>query len=238
MAKRDRVEERDTTLDDLKTGVTLRAGHPVILLVGGHGHPAQPDDDGDEGTGATAAPQDPTGEAPSGDGPGEEGGGGTHDEGHDDEGGATAPAPQMGDEIDFQLVSQAGKPRPGVEFEITVPDGSKRAGKSDAEGKVHFGALTDGDCVISLPDVRALPDAKAQDGRVAYADGMKVPVNKPTVIELPPGTHRARLSGAHFETAKTFLLPSAMAGIRELRELYDTLGGGMSVLSSGHTDTV
>ncbi|MGZ6143952.1 MAG: carboxypeptidase regulatory-like domain-containing protein, partial [Myxococcales bacterium] len=118
------------------------------------------------------------------------------------------------------------------------PDGGKRAGKTGADGKLHLDGVAKGSCQLSLPDVKAAASPAAAAGRIAYADGVAIPTGTPAVVETPAAVHRARLSGIHFETAKTFLLPTAMNGIRQLRSLYDSFGADLSVLCSGHTDTV
>ena len=57
-------------------------------------------------------------------------------------------------------------------------------------------------------------------------------------IEPPPVVlRRVRLHGALFDTNKTFVLPSAMYGIRGLKRYYDH-HSGMSLLVTGHSDTV
>jgi outer membrane protein OmpA-like peptidoglycan-associated protein len=50
-----------------------------------------------------------------------------------------------------------------------------------------------------------------------------------------PSTVRVRMVGMLFESDKTFVLPSAMAGIRELKQVYDQ-HAGKTVLVSGHAD--
>ena len=57
------------------------------------------------------------------------------------------------------------------------------------------------------------------------------------VVELPPRLIRVRLSGLMFETDKTFLLPSAMQGIRGLVDLYSD-HEDLSVVITGHADRV
>jgi outer membrane protein OmpA-like peptidoglycan-associated protein len=73
---------------------------------------------------------------------------------------------------------------------------------------------------------------------VAYAvGGLKVAIGRAEHVELPVRAVRGRLTGMLFETDKTFLLPSAMRGIRNLRLLYDEYPR-LEVLVTGHTDTV
>jgi outer membrane protein OmpA-like peptidoglycan-associated protein len=50
-----------------------------------------------------------------------------------------------------------------------------------------------------------------------------------------PKVRRARLSGLNFDTDKTFLLPSAMVGIRQLVKLFKSFEGLLAVVD-GHTD--
>ncbi|MBS2021264.1 MAG: OmpA family protein [Deltaproteobacteria bacterium] len=247
----DKTEQRHVSMDDLEAGVTAKAGHPLILLVGGQGGGGTGDDPtGDEGSNgtATAPPDDPTGPP---DVTGDEGGGGTtQDEGGSgDEGVPDAPP---GGKIDLQLVSVSGKPVPNMEVEVSVPGGSKRAGKTDANG--HF--LVEGNlpasglCFLLVPDV---PGGDDEGAHVDHADeaahggetgdhfkyqpNLPLAIGGTPVVELPARVSRGKLTGAHFETDKTFLLPSAMAGIRELRALYESFGP-KAVIVSGHTDTV
>src|SRR5262249_46267357 len=54
-------------------------------------------------------------------------------------------------------------------------------------------------------------------------------------IILPARLVRVRLVGMLFETDKSFLLPSSMPGIRQLKSIYDE-HIGKTVLVSGHAD--
>jgi hypothetical protein len=65
---------------------------------------------------------------------------------------------------------------------------------------------------------------------------LEVQIGQQSRVELPPRVLRARLTGVLFETAKTFVLPSAMHGIRQLVRFYND-HPGVHVLVSGHTDT-
>src|SRR4051812_43293620 len=67
------------------------------------------------------------------------------------------------------------------------------------------------------------------------ASGVSVAVGAHHVIVVPSPVVRARVVGMLFETDKTFLLPTAMPGIRRLRDLYDR-NAGAQVLVSGHAD--
>ncbi|HXJ23024.1 MAG TPA: OmpA family protein [Polyangia bacterium] len=66
--------------------------------------------------------------------------------------------------------------------------------------------------------------------------GLTLPTGARYKIVLPPLVFRVRLVGLLFDTDKTFLLPSSMAGIRRLNELYQD-HTGKTVLVSGHADT-
>ncbi|MEZ5357234.1 MAG: OmpA family protein [Candidatus Zixiibacteriota bacterium] len=58
-------------------------------------------------------------------------------------------------------------------------------------------------------------------------------VSRLTVV--PMESRRLRLMGLYFDTEKSFLLPSAMAGIRKIREVYDKKAFP-ELLCVGHTD--
>jgi outer membrane protein OmpA-like peptidoglycan-associated protein len=144
--------------------------------------------------------------------------------------------------LDLQLVRASGAAAAGFEVELTLPDGTKVAGKTDSDG--HFIAKDlpkSGDCKLQVPDVdEAAPAASTPTpaaGHLAYQKDLALPIGKPAVVELPPRVHRGELTGMHFETDKTFLLDSAMPGIRQLVTIYGSFGAE-SVLLVGHTDTV
>jgi outer membrane protein OmpA-like peptidoglycan-associated protein len=65
--------------------------------------------------------------------------------------------------------------------------------------------------------------------------GLDLPTGAHYKIIVPAQIVRARLVGILFETDKTFLLPSAMPGIRSLKQFYDG-HVGKTVLVSGHAD--
>ena len=64
---------------------------------------------------------------------------------------------------------------------------------------------------------------------------VNVTIGSPTNVELPPTVYRGRLVGMLFDSDKTFLLPSAIRGIKELKQLYDRYPGSQ-VLVVGHAD--
>jgi N-acetyl-anhydromuramyl-L-alanine amidase AmpD/outer membrane protein OmpA-like peptidoglycan-associated protein len=154
-------------------------------------------------------------------------------------GAAGGPAPATtADQVDVQLVNVAGAPQADVEVELTLPDGDKRAGKTDSAGHFRVEGLTvKGKARAEVPDVLVAAPAPASDpSRVRYvAGGVDVPIGKASVVELPPRVRRCRMHGMHFDTDKTFLLPTAMVGIRQLVKLYKSFQG-ITALVNGHTD--
>lgn len=65
--------------------------------------------------------------------------------------------------------------------------------------------------------------------------GVTVTIGKAQQVELPPEVTRVRLTGMLFENDRTFLLPSAMEGIRGLVDLYKQHPKLEGVIT-GHTD--
>ena len=229
MALESNVEERDVSKDEIKAGVQLRAGHQVVLIIGGTGHPAH--DDEEPGPDTPGHTQDPPGDPSQPDHPGSDP--------QPDRPPQPEPAPTPHDALDAIVVSAAGAPQKNVEWEVTLPDGSKRAGRTGDGGSIHLENLPPkAQCTLDLPDLDAEKTVSAPAaGRVRYQPNLALQAGTSTQVELPPRVRSGRLTGLHFETAKTFLLPSAMAGIRTLRSLYDSYGADLSVLVSGHTDT-
>ncbi|HYV67554.1 MAG TPA: carboxypeptidase regulatory-like domain-containing protein, partial [Myxococcales bacterium] len=152
---------------------------------------------------------------------------------------AAAAAESVGPgKLAVKVVNVAGDPQANLEFEITKPDGTMAAGKTDAKGAVNLDGLPDsGECTFDLPDVK--PAAKADPsvaGRVRFVEGgVKVKIGAASTVEVPARVRRCRLSGLNFDTNKTFLLPQAMTGIRQLVKLYKSFEG-IQGLIDGHTD--
>src|SRR6266404_9636211 len=73
-------------------------------------------------------------------------------------------------------------------------------------------------------------------GRVPYkTGGVTLAMGKRFAVEIPAPVFRARLTGLHFDTSKSFLLPGGIHGIRVLKRLHDA-HPGMRLLVTGHTD--
>jgi outer membrane protein OmpA-like peptidoglycan-associated protein/phage baseplate assembly protein gpV len=141
------------------------------------------------------------------------------------------------DELDVQLVNPAGTPQESVSVELTLPDGDLRTASTDSQGHLRLEGLTvSGNARLNLPGLKAIQADASTASRVRYVSGgVDVPIGSATVVELPAVVRRARLTGMHFDTGKTFLLPSAMDGMRRLVELYGSFKE-ISGLVNGHTD--
>jgi len=72
-------------------------------------------------------------------------------------------------------------------------------------------------------------------GPLPFLQGMTLQIGIPAQIQLPPRVFRGRLTGMLFDTDRSFLLPSALHGIRRLKHFYDD-HPGLEVLVVGHTD--
>lgn len=143
-------------------------------------------------------------------------------------------------EVQVQVVGIDGTPQPGLEFELTLPDGKKQAGKTDDQGSLKLSGLPkSGDCTLDLPDVKPASQADpSTPGRLRFVEGgIKVAIGAASVVEVPPRARRGRLTGLLFETNKAFLKPEAMTGIQMLKKLYKSVPK-LVVLVSGHTDRV
>ena len=237
MAQESSVEERDVSKDEIKAGVELRAGHKVTLIIGGSSHPPHPGGEpgpqpgGEPGPDTPGQTTDQPPDPPQPDGPGPKP--------VPDKPPKLEPAPTPHDALDVTVLSAAGAPQKNVEWEIALPDGTRRAGRTGGGGTIHLENLPPkAQCTLDLPDLDVeKTEAAAAAGRVRYQKDLALQAGTNSQVELPPRVRSGKLTGLHFETAKTFLLPSAMTGIRTLRALYDTFGADLSVLVSGHTDT-
>lgn len=57
--------------------------------------------------------------------------------------------------IEIQLVDSDGKPVPGMEYEIRLPDGSTRSGALDCRGTARCDGIVPGQCTIRFPTLDA-----------------------------------------------------------------------------------
>lgn len=93
--------------------------------------------------------------------------------------------------IEFHLVDAAGKPMGGVDYEVILPDGTSRTGKSDAEGFIRFPDNThEGEAKLKLfpkqghaPAAAGRPGKGPADPKPDLAAGL--PLGKPSGIPKP-----------------------------------------------------
>ncbi|OJH38724.1 hypothetical protein BON30_21065 [Cystobacter ferrugineus] len=57
--------------------------------------------------------------------------------------------------VEFELVDSEGEPLAGVGYKLTLPDGSTREGKVDAQGRVRVEGIEPGECVVTFPELDA-----------------------------------------------------------------------------------
>jgi hypothetical protein len=57
--------------------------------------------------------------------------------------------------IGIELVDDKGKPVPGEQYRIVLPDGSQEEDRLDAQGRAHINNIDPGECQISFPNVDA-----------------------------------------------------------------------------------
>ncbi|MBS2022675.1 MAG: hypothetical protein JST92_09710 [Deltaproteobacteria bacterium] len=157
-----KTEERHVSKDELKEGVTLKAGHPVILLVGGvPGEPDPTGDEGDEGGGTATGggtADGPTGPPDVPDDRGDEGEGQEADipgdEGNTGEEGTGAHEGHEG-VVEVTVRNAKGEPAAGVAYTLTLPDGTQRTGHTKSDGTIHEGGLpTEGECQLDFPELK------------------------------------------------------------------------------------
>lgn len=105
------------------------------------------------------------------------------------------------------LNGTGGKPASGISWQLTLPDGSVRSGKTGSNGRIAVDGVPSGDCKLVLPDLDgaaasggdpaqpapAQSDAPAQSGQPAPADqaqqsGQPAPADQPA---QPPANQTA-----------------------------------------------
>jgi type VI secretion system secreted protein VgrG len=55
--------------------------------------------------------------------------------------------------VEIELRDQAGKPVPGEQYQIELPDGSTTEGYLDAKGQARAEGIDPGNCKISFPNI-------------------------------------------------------------------------------------
>lgn len=148
--------------------------------------------------------------------------------------------PVAEDELAIVVVSARGRPLANVALDLTLPDGTRRRELTGDDGSyVRGGIATPGKAHVVLVDFDTVDDerpAPATPGARLYErGGVQAEVGTRMTLEVPPHALRARLIGMLFDTDKAFLLPQAMAGIRELARFY-AQHPELAVLVNGHAD--
>lgn len=166
---------------------------------------------------------------------------------------ATAPPPLP--LYDVVVVDDVGKPLPGVKLTLTH-GGQDHELTTDDNGVVLLPVDDPGVAPLVIADIDALRDQLKErwdspregtrvdendttDVRFVVADdeiSTLVDTETPFCISVQPYVFQVRATGTFFETNKTFLLPSALPGLREIRTIYEENSPG-TLLIVGHTDT-
>lgn len=66
---------------------------------------------------------------------------------------SSAPASGAAHWVEIELLDQAGKPVPGEQYQIELPDGSTVEGNLDAKGQARVEGIDPGNCKISFPNI-------------------------------------------------------------------------------------
>jgi outer membrane protein OmpA-like peptidoglycan-associated protein len=155
---------------------------------------------------------------------------------------------------EVQVVDHVGKPIEGIELELKIA-GEVQKKKTDGSGKVRVEDVPDeGSAFARLAKPKDARDAarprwEKGEPRTVEQSGdltlisfrgasptITLPAQMPHVIALVPSLVRLRLRGMYFETARSFLLPSATKGMRDVKRAYDEIEEP-TVLVVGHADT-
>jgi len=160
--------------------------------------------------------------------------------------------------FDVLLVDDVAQPLDGVALRFEV-NGKESVVTTDATGFARLVADEDGEGNVRIDDLSALRARMKPEWDKADRDKGHViePIDEhttvfairgdespratldtetPHVIRVQPYVFLARLKGMFFDTNKTFLLPSALRGLKDLRSIYDANSPG-KLLVVGHTDT-
>jgi outer membrane protein OmpA-like peptidoglycan-associated protein len=160
-----------------------------------------------------------------------------------------APAPAM-ERFAIEVLNAGGKPV--SDLTVTFDSAGSREGAStNARGIAHFIGPAGAPTSVSITSPKQLrnildghaPAAPVDPPASAVIQALAGPLSP---VSLKPGistklvitreVRRVRLVGMFFDTDKCFLRPSAMAGIRGIKEKYDEHPKS-NLLIVGHTDT-
>jgi outer membrane protein OmpA-like peptidoglycan-associated protein len=166
----------------------------------------------------------------------------------------TDETPAAAPHYELQLVDEVGEPISGVFLRLL--DGQHEATlTTDADGRAFRLARGSTSARVELADPTALKSllktrwAQAR-GKPRFKPGpdtititprdfgaaIALTTDAPALICIRPHVVLARLQGMFFDTNKSFLLPSALGQIAELKELYEQ-NPSSDLLIVGHTDT-
>jgi len=158
----------------------------------------------------------------------------------------SAPTPTTTNELqtfELEVLSHAGTPVANAFAELDVAGEGVRGLLTDNSGLARLELPVDPSTgMLTIPDVGVpmLPPellAPTVTGAVRWlGEPLQVPLGTRTTVQLPPRAFRARLAGMLFEISKSFLLPDALRGIRQVKSFYDRFPT-LQVLVVGHTDT-
>jgi outer membrane protein OmpA-like peptidoglycan-associated protein len=167
----------------------------------------------------------------------------------------TAKSPPPLPLFDLLVVDEVGQPLPGVAVTLTHL-GKDHELTTDDNGVVLLPVDAPGVATARITDLAALRDTlrarwnEPREGRrvessettaIAFlvadeAIATVIDAETPACLSIQPYVSQVRTVGALFDTNKTFLLPSALPGLQELRAIYEENDPG-TLLVVGHTDT-
>ncbi len=144
--------------------------------------------------------------------------------------------PQLG-KLSVELWDKRGKRRHAdAEYKIAGP--ASFEGKTDAEGRLLHEDVPPGDYTLTLTQKFAEELKLSPETYTASLVVLAGATGKPQIRRLGafPRCTMSRLRGLMFDTNKTFLLPTALPAMRQIRQHYEAHNPS-KLLIVGHTDT-
>lgn len=68
---------------------------------------------------------------------------------------AVPDCPNPKDWIEIQLVDDNDQPVANAAYQVKLPDGSVKTGRTDANGVARFAPIISGQCSVSFPEIHA-----------------------------------------------------------------------------------
>lgn len=162
-----------------------------------------------------------------------------------DKGGASVPIGEHG--VEVQVVNRVGRPQPDVFWELTLPDGTHKSGKTDAEGfiRVPTGAAA-GECLLRLPENEPVETTEkhSSTGEPSSSDKKSLVVNLAIdpdeaksakdefVLRSTDGSYRVK------KTIKDDQVPGDGKTTLEFKELDPTLRYTLEITEPGEKPVV